>query len=223
MLSSILLIFVVPQFEKLFSSFGAELPAFTRFVLNLSAVIQSKWWLIIGITMVATYGFIMARRRIPKFHLFVDRMVLKIVVFGELLEKAIIARTMRTLSTNLAAGIPLIDALQTVSEIANNDVYEQALLQIREDVKTGQNMHTAMSTTHLFPHMVVQMVSVGEQSGSVESMMDKIATFYEEDVDNMVSNLSSLLEPLIMVILGIIVGGFVLAMYMPIFKLGSIF
>lgn len=221
--SSILLVFIVPQFETLFSSFGAELPAFTRLVLNLSESLQNYWWLYAIVLIGGSYGFIITRKRSQKFRAMVDRFILKLSVFGKLLEKSIVARVTRTLSTNLAAGIPLIDALDSVADIANNSVYRNALIQIREDVKTGQTMHTAMLTTHLFPHMVIQMVAVGEESGSLESMLDKIACFYEEDVDNMVSNLSSLLEPLIMVILGVLVGGFVLAMYLPIFQLGSIF
>lgn len=221
--STVLLVFIVPQFETLFSSFGAELPAFTRLVLKLSATLQNYWWLYAIVLIGSSYSFIITRKRSKKFRALIDRFVLKLAIFGKLLEKSIVARVTRTLSTNLAAGIPLIDALDSVADISNNDVYRNALIQIREDVKTGQTMHTAMLTTHLFPHMVIQMVAVGEESGSLEDMLDKIASFYEEDVDHMVSNLSSLLEPLIMVILGVLVGGFVLAMYMPIFKLGSIF
>lgn len=221
--ASILLVFVVPQFEKLFSSYGAELPLFTRYVMNLSTLLQNYWWAIFSVLGAGIYGFILAKRQVPAFQQFLDRAMLKAIVFGELLEKAIIARVTRTLSTNLAAGIPLVDGLSTVAEISNNYVYRSALTQIREDVKTGQSFHTAISTTNLFPHMVVQMIAVGEESGSLEDMLDKIATFYEEDVDNMVANLSSLLEPLIMVLLGVIIGGFVLAMYLPIFKIGSVF
>lgn len=222
-ISAILLIFVVPQFEKLFSSYGAELPAFTRFVLNLSQLFTSYWYIIFGAIALGIYTFRSSRKRSQKFREFVDRTMLKITVFGPLLEKAIIARTTRTLATTLAAGVPLVSALGSVVNVAGNTVYRNAYKQIRDDVETGQNMHISMTTTHLFPSMVTQMVAVGEESGSLEDMLDKIATFYEEDVDNMVSSLSSLLEPLIMLILGVIIGGFVLSMYLPIFKLGSVF
>jgi len=221
--SAILLVFVVPQFEKLFSSFDAELPAFTRAVVVLSEVLEHYWWLVLGGIGASIAAFVTARKRSTKFSDIIDRAILKAPVFGKLIEKSIIARITRTLATTLAAGIPIIDALQSVARISNNSVYRYALEQVKEDVTTGQSIHLAMTTTHLFPNMVIQMIAVGEESGSIEDMLGKIASYYEEDVDHMVNNLSSLIEPLIMVILGVIIGSFVVAMYMPIFKLGSIF
>ena len=222
-ISSIMLIFVVPQFEELFSSYGAELPAFTRMVLNLSEFMQNYWWLVFGSIVAAVIIIVQGRKRSEKFATMLDRLLLKIIIVGPLLQKALVARFARTLSTTLGAGIPIIDALKSVTGVVGNRVYKSAIMQIKDDVTTGQQMHMSMSTTRLFPNMVVQMVAVGEESGSTEEMLDKIATYYEEDVDTTVDSLQSLLEPLIMVILGVLIGGLVLAMYMPIFKIGSVF
>jgi len=219
----ILLIFVVPQFQQLFSSYGAKLPAYTRMILSLSSFIQQWWWLVLLALITIIFATKYANQSSSKIRRHVDRMRLKIPVFGSLLKKSIIAQTMRTLSTNLSAGVPLVASLMTVAEVANNTAYHQSLQHVSEKIKTGETLHKALSASRLFPQIVVQMVAVGEESGSLDSMLDKIAVFYEADVEHMVSNLSSLLEPFIMVFLGVIIGGFVLAMYLPIFKLGSIF
>ena len=221
--SAVLLLFVVPQFDKLFSSFGAELPAFTRVIVVLSEFLRAYWWMLLIAIGGFIYMLVRLKRNSKRFTELLDRRILKGLGVGPLLKNAIIARYARTLATTMAAGIPVIESLQAVADTAGNSVYSKAIIQIKEDVATGLQMHTAMTTTQLFPNMVVQMVAVGEESGSIEDMLNKIATYYEEDVDNMVDNLSSLLEPLIMVVLGGIIGSFVIAMYLPIFKIGSIF
>lgn len=216
-----LLIFVVPQFEALFKGFGADLPAMTRAVVNMSKFFQSYWYLIFGTLGGAIYAFIYAKNHSPNFAQSVDRSLLKFPIIGSIMEKASIARFARTLSITFAAGLPLVEALKSVAGATGNIVYSKATDRIREEVSTGQQMNIAMENTHLFPNMVIQMVSIGEESGALEKMLSKIADFYEEDVDNAVDALSSLLEPIIMSILGILVGGLVVAMYLPIFKLGS--
>lgn len=219
---SILLIFVVPQFQTLFQSFGAELPALTLLVLKLSALFQEWWWAIFGSIGAAVYGLLEAKRRSRKIsHLF-DRLLLKVPVIGSILNKATIARYARTLSTMFAAGVPLVEAMISVAGAAGNAVYSQAILRMRDEVSTGNQLQAAMRNSQLFPSMVVQMVAIGEEAGSVDQMLAKVADFYEEEVDNAVDALSSLLEPFIMAILGILVGGLVLAMYLPIFKMGSV-
>ncbi len=220
--TTILLIFVVPQFESLFHGFGAELPAFTQLVLNISAFFQSYWWLIFGAAAGGVYAFVAGRRRSTKFAHLIDRYMLKIPVIGPILEKACVARYARTLSTTFAAGLPLTDALTAVSGAVGNIVFHDAVVQIRDDVATGQQLQLAMSSSKLFSNMVIQMVAIGEESGSLDDMLSKVADAYEEDVDNAVDSMSSLLEPLIMVILGVIIGGLIAAMYLPIFKLGSV-
>lgn len=220
--TSILLLFVVPQFESVFRSFGADLPAFTRAVINLSKFAQEYWWIMLGILIAAVWGFVAAKKRSAKFQHFLDRVSLKIPVVGEILRKSTLARYARTLSTTFAAGVPLVDALTTVAGATGNIIYSNAVLRIREDVSTGQSLQLAMRMTGLWPNMDVQMVAIGEESGKLDEMLSKVADFYEEEVDNAVDALSSLLEPLIIVILGILVGGMVVAMYLPIFKLGSV-
>ncbi|VAW73418.1 Type IV fimbrial assembly protein PilC [hydrothermal vent metagenome] len=219
--TAILLIFVVPQFESLFNGFGAELPAFTQMVVHLSEWMQANWWLaILGVFGIG-YGFKQAKLRSPKFSHALDRMTLKAPIFGQIVTKAIIARYARTLSTMFAAGVPLVDAMESVAGAAGNEVYKIGILQMRDSVATGQQLQLAMNQTGLFPNMVVQMVAIGEESGSLDAMLGKVADFYEEEVDDAVDNLSSLLEPIIMSVLGVLVGGLIVAMYLPIFKMGS--
>ena len=218
----LLLLFVIPQFRELFVGFGADLPAFTLFVLSISDFVN-QWWWVLGFG-VAGLIYIIAEthQRSRKFREFVDRMSLKIAVIGSILEKAAIARFSRTLSTMFAAGVPLVEALNSVSGATGNIVYGDAVLKIREDVATGQSLQLSMRQRDLFPHMVVQMTAIGEESGSLDAMLGKVADFYEEEVDNAVDALSSLLEPLIMVVIGTLVGGLIVAMYLPIFQLASV-
>jgi type IV pilus assembly protein PilC len=220
--TSILLIFVVPQFEELFSGFGADLPAFTQMVINLSEWMQAYWWAVLLAIGGSLYGFSQAKRRSTKFAHTLDRLILKIPIIGEILTKAVIARFARTLSTMFAAGVPLVEAMNSVAGAAGNAVYSNGILQMRDNVATGQQLQLAMSQTGLFPNIVVQMVAIGEESGSLDAMLAKIADFYEQEVDDAVDGLSSLLEPLIMAILGVLVGGLIVAMYLPIFKMGSV-
>ena len=219
--TAILLIFVVPQFEALFSNFGADLPAFTRLVIDLSEFMQAYWWAVFGTIGALVYAFIQAKKRSRKFNHFLDRLVLQIPIVGPIMRKAAIARYARTLSTMFAAGVPLVDALTSVAGATGNALYAEAVLRMRDQVATGQQLQLAMQQTGLFPNMVVQMVAIGEESGSLDSMLAKVADFYEQEVDDAVDGLSSLLEPLIMAVLGILVGGLVIAMYLPIFKMGS--
>ncbi len=218
----ILLIFVIPQFESLFKGFGADLPAFTRMVIDLSAFVQSK-----GIFLAVVVGggvgfYIYTRKRSKKLREFEDRLMLKLPIVGNIIEKAAVARFARTLSTMFSAGVPLVEALQSVAGATGNIVYEKAVLAMRDEVSTGQRLQRAMENTGIFPNMVIQMIAVGEESGSLDEMSSKVADFYEADVDNAVDSMSSLLEPLIMAILGVLVGGLVIAMYLPIFKLGAV-
>jgi type IV pilus assembly protein PilC len=219
--TAILLIFVVPQFESLFSGFGADLPAFTRMVVDLSEWMQAYWWAVLGGLAGGIYGFSQAKKRSPKFAHALDRLVLKIPIVGEILTKAIIARYARTLSTMFAAGVPLVEAMESVAGAAGNAVYAEGILQMRDNVATGQQLQLSMTQTGLFPNMVVQMVAIGEESGSLDTMLGKVADFFEQEVDDAVDGLSSLLEPLIMAVLGVLVGGLIVAMYLPIFKMGS--
>lgn len=218
----ILLIFVIPEFESLFKGFGADLPAFTQFVINLSKSVQSKgiyYAILIGAG-VAT--FIYFHKRSKKMREFIDRAILKFPIIGPILNKSAIARYARTLATMFAAGVPLVEALESVAGATGNIVYENAVMKMRDEVSTGQRLQRAMETTGIFPNMVVQMIAVGEEAGSLDTMAGKVATFYEAEVDNAVDSMSSLLEPLIMAVLGVLVGGLVIAMYLPIFKLGSV-
>jgi type IV pilus assembly protein PilC len=218
----ILLIFVIPQFESLFKGFGADLPAFTQMVINLSRFVQAEGIFILAVVIGIVWTFFYFKKRSRKMREFLDRMSLKMPVIGPILNKAAIARFSRTLSTMFAAGVPLVEALESVAGATGNIVYENAVMRMRDEVATGQRLQRAMETTELFPNMVVQMIAVGEESGSLDTMAGKVATFYEAEVDNAVDAMSSLLEPLIMVILGVLVGGLVIAMYLPIFKLGSV-
>lgn len=221
-ITAILLIFVIPQFESLFKGFGADLPALTQMVINLSAIFQKWWWLIFGALGGGVYAIIEAKKRSRAVAHFFDRVMLKVPVIGAILNKGAIARFARTMSTMFAAGVPLVESMVSVAGASGNIVYSDAILRMRDEVATGTQMNVAMRNTQLFPNMVVQMVAIGEEAGSLDAMLGKVADFYEEEVDNMVDSLSSLLEPMIMAILGVLVGGLVIAMYLPIFKMGSV-
>ncbi len=219
--TTILLVFVVPVFKELFDSFGADLPGFTLMVIAMSEWMQANWYYIIGIILVLKYTFGYFKQRSLAFNHFLDRTMLKLPVVGIILNKSSIARFARTLSTMSAAGVPLVDALESVAGACGNIVYSDAVMKIREEVAMGNRLQAAMAMGGLFPHMVQQMVAIGEESGAMDAMLGKVADFFEEEVDNLVDNLSSLMEPIIMVILGILVGGLIVAMYLPIFKLGA--
>ena len=220
--TAILLIYVIPQFESLFTGFGADLPAFTRFVIELSNFVRDQGWLIALVMAGAATAFFYFKKRSRAMRHFLDRSVLRIPIIGPILNKSAIARYARTLSTTFAAGVPLVEALDSVAGATGNIVYETAVLQMRDEVATGQRLQRAMENTELFPNMVNQMIAVGEESGSLDDMSGKVADFYEEEVDNAVDSMSSLLEPLIMAVLGVLVGGLVIAMYLPIFKMGAV-
>ncbi|WP_376694290.1 type II secretion system F family protein [Wenzhouxiangella sp. EGI_FJ10409] len=220
--TALLLIVVIPQFEEMFQSFGADLPAFTRMVVSASEFMQSKGWIVLLVGIAAIVGAIQARKRSPKVGHFVDRVSLKLPVVGPVLEKSALSRFASTLSTTFAAGVPLVEALQTVAGATGNIVYEQATMQIREDVATGHSLQLAMQQTGLFPPMMIQMTAIGEEAGSLDAMLDKVAAFYEEEVNNTVDALSSLLEPIIIVFIGVVVGGMVVAMYLPIFQMAAV-
>ena len=218
----ILLIFVIPAFEDLFQGFGADLPAFTRLVIDLSMFVRTQGWILAVMAAGAIYAFLYFKKRSRPMRHFLDRMTLKTPIIGPIIEKAAIARYARTLSTMFSAGVPLVEALDSVAGATGNIVYEVGVMKMKDEVATGQRLQQAMENTDLFPNMVIQMIAVGEESGSLDEMSAKVADFYEEDVDNAVDNLSSLLEPMIMAILGVLVGGLVVAMYLPIFKMGSV-
>jgi type IV pilus assembly protein PilC len=218
----ILLLFVIPQFEDLFKGFGADLPAFTLMVINLSKLLQHDGIFVAIVLGAALWTFVYFHKRSRKMREFIDRMMLKFPIIGPILNKAAVARFARTLSTMFAAGVPLVEALESVAGATGNIVYEDAVLKMRDEVATGQRLQRAMENTGQFPNMVIQMIAVGEESGALDSMAGKVAKFYEDDVDAAVDSMSSLLEPLIMAILGVLVGGLVIAMYLPIFKLGSV-
>ena len=220
--TTILLIFVIPAFEDLFQGFGADLPTFTRMVIDLSVFVRTQGWYLAMLIGGSIAAFLYFKKRSRKMRHFLDRMTLKTPIIGPIMQKAAIARYARTLSTMFSAGVPLVEALESVSGATGNIVYEEAVLRMRDEVATGQRLQQSMENTDLFPNMVIQMIAVGEESGSLDEMSAKVADFYEEDVDNAVDNLSSLLEPLIMSILGVLVGGLVVAMYLPIFKMGAV-
>ncbi len=220
--TSILLIFVIPEFENLFKGFGADLPAFTRMVIDLSEFVRAKGIYIVMGVGAAGATFIYFKKRSRAMRHTLDRIMLKLPIIGGILDKSCIARFARTLSTMFSAGVPLVEGLYSVSGATGSIVYETAVLQIRDEVSTGMRLQQAMENTDLFPNMVIQMIAVGEESGSLDEMSAKVADFYEEDVDAAVDGLSSLLEPLIMAILGVLVGGLVIAMYLPIFKMGAV-
>jgi type IV pilus assembly protein PilC len=220
--TAILLIFVIPQFEDLFKGFGADLPAFTQMVINLSRFVQHNG-IYLGVMIIGGgWAFFYSLKRSRPLQERVDRISLHIPVIGPILVKAAIARYARTLATTFAAGVPLVEGLNSVAGATGNIVYETAVLRMKDEVSTGQRLQRAMDNTRLFPNMAVQMIAVGEESGSLDHMAGKVADFYELEVDSAVDGMASLLEPLIMVILGVLVGGLVIAMYLPIFKLGSV-
>ncbi|WP_049475525.1 type II secretion system F family protein, partial [Stenotrophomonas maltophilia] len=222
LVSGIMLVFVVPQFEDVFKSFGAELPAFTQMVVNLSRFMVSWWWLMLLIAIGAAVGAIMAYKRSPKMQHAMDRFVLKVPVIGQIMHNSAIARFSRTTAVTFKAGVPLVEALGIVAGATGNTVYEEAVLRMRDDVSVGYPVNMSMKQTNLFPHMVIQMTGIGEEAGALDAMLFKVAEYYEQEVNNSVDALSSLLEPMIMVFIGTIVGGMVIAMYLPIFKLGAV-
>ena len=220
--TTILLVFVIPEFESLFQGFGADLPAFTRMIIDLSVFVRAQGiWLAMGISS-GIAAYIYTYKRNKKLREIQDRISLKLPIIGGILDKSAVSRFARTLATMFAAGVPLVEALECVAGACGNIVYEIAVLEIRDEVATGQRLQHAMENTERFPNMVIQMIAVGEESGSLDEMAGKVADFYEDDVDNAVDGLSSLLEPLIMAILGVLVGGLVIAMYLPIFKMGAV-
>ena len=221
-ITTILLLYVIPQFESLFESFGGDLPAPTRFVLDLSAAFQAYWPYIFGGLGLAGWAVVNAKRKSKAFNEWLDRMVLKLPVLGEIVRKATIARFARTLSTMLAAGVPLVEALEAVADAAGNSVYAEAIRKIREEVATGRTLNMAMQQSGVFPNMVTQMVAIGEEAGKLDAMLGKVAEFFEEEVDDAVAGLSTLIEPVIMAVLGVLIGGLVIAMYLPIFKMGQV-
>jgi type IV pilus assembly protein PilC len=220
--TTILLVFVIPAFEDLFKGFGADLPTFTRMVIDLSVFVRQQGWYIAIMIGAGIGTFFYFKKRSRTMRHWIDRMSLHLPIIGSILQKAAIARYARTLSTMFSAGVPLVEALESVAGATGNIVYEIGVLPMRDEVATGQRLQQAMENTDLFPNMVIQMIAVGEESGSLDDMSSKVADFFEDDVDNAVDNLSSLLEPMIMAILGVLVGGLVVAMYLPIFKMGSV-
>jgi type IV pilus assembly protein PilC len=220
--SAILLIKVVPQFETVFANFGAELPAFTQFVIGISQGLQ-KWWFIILIVMFAVFFSLgEAKKRSQKFRNWIDRIALKAPIVGDIIYKSSVARYARTLATTFAAGVPLVEALDSVAGATGNIVFKTAVLKIKQDVSAGMQLNFSMRSTAVFPSMAIQMTAIGEESGSLDMMLDKVASYYEAEVDNAVDGLTSLMEPLIMSVLGVLVGGLIIAMYLPIFQLGAV-
>ncbi len=220
--SVILLVKVVPTFEKLFNGFGARLPAFTEMVIHLSDYLQ-KDGVFVGIVVAAIIaGLMELKKRSPLFVALLDRLILKLPIVGKLTYMAVVARYCRTLATTFAAGVPLIEALESCAGASGNTLYRDAILRVRDDVATGQQLAFSMRLTNLFPAMALQMVSIGEESGKLDDMLDKVASYYEAEVDNMVDGLTALMEPLIMAVLGVLVGGLIIAMYLPIFQMGSV-
>lgn len=223
LVSLVLLIFVVPQFQKLFSTFGAELPFFTRMVVNLSDFLRSYWWLVTFILGVSIWQIKRLLQTSEKLNEWIDRYLIKVIIIGPVLKYGIIARFTRTLSTTLESGMPITEAMRSMAPVMGNRVYTKAVLHICDEVVSGNQLSNSMRSTNLFPNMAIQMIAVGEAAGTLSTMLAKVADYYEEEVNAIVDNLSSLLEPLIMLVLGIVVGSFVVAMYLPIFKLGSLF
>jgi type IV pilus assembly protein PilC len=222
LVSSILLIYVVPQFEAVFAGFGAELPAFTQMIVTASKFMTSYWWLVLGIVAGSVFGFLFIYKRSPALQRTMDRLLLKIPVLGQIMHQSAIARYARTLALTFKAGVPLVEALETVAGATGSIVYSDAVLRIRDDVSVGYQLNVAMKQVNLFPHMVVQMTAIGEEAGALDTMLLKVAEFYEQEIDNSVDSLTSLLEPLIMVVIGVLVGGMVIGMYLPIFKLAAV-
>jgi type IV pilus assembly protein PilC len=221
LVSAILLIFVVPQFEEVFKGFGADLPAFTQMIVNASRFLTSWWWAILLIVVGSVFGFLAIYKRSPALERSVDRLLLKLPVIGAILHQSAIARYARTLALTFKAGVPLVEALETVAGATGSIIYNEAVMRIREDVSVGYQLNVAMSQVNIFPHMVVSMTAIGEEAGALDTMLLKVAEFYEQEVNNSVDALASLIEPFIMVVIGILVGGMVIGMYLPIFKLAA--
>lgn len=221
-ITCILMIFVIPQFQELFNGFGADLPALTKIVISMSNWFQSYWYILIGGIVGTVVGIMQAKKRSLKVAHFFDRVMLKIPIIGDILNKSAIARFARTLSTMFAAGTPLVEAMASVAGACGNIVFYDATLKMRDEIATGTQLQVSMRETHLFPNMVVQMVAIGEESGALDTMLGKVADWYEQEIDDAVDALTSLLEPMIMAVLGVLIGGLVLAMYMPIFKMGQV-
>ena len=222
LVSAILLVFVVPQFEEVFKGFGADLPAFTKMIVAASRFMVAYWWLILAILAGAIFAFIFFKKRSLAFQHLLDRLILKVPVVGQIMHNASIARFARTLAVTFKAGVPLVEALDTISGATGNSVYEKAVLRMKDDVAVGYPVNVSMKQTNLFPHMVIQMTSIGEEAGALDAMLFKVAEYYEQEVNNAVDALASLIEPLIMVFIGVIVGGMVIGMYLPIFKLAAV-
>jgi len=220
--SGILLVWVVPQFEDVFKGFGADLPAFTQMIVNLSRFMVSWWWLILIVIIGGIVAFIAAYKRSPAMQHTIDRLILKVPVIGQLMHNSAIARFARTTAVTFKAGVPLVEALGIVAGATGNKVYEEAVLRMRSDVSVGFPVNVAMKQVNLFPHMVIQMTAIGEEAGALDAMLFKVAEYFEQEVNNAVDALSSLLEPIVMVVIGTIVGGMVIGMYLPIFKLASV-
>ena len=221
LVSAILLIYVVPQFEEVFKGFGADLPAFTQMIVDASRFLTSYWWAVLGIVLGTIFGFIFIYKRSPALERNVDRLMLKLPVIGQILHQSAIARFARTLALTFKAGVPLVEALETVGGATGSIVYNEAVMRIRDDVSVGYQLNVAMKQVGIFPHMVVQMTAIGEEAGALDTMLLKVAEFYEQEVNNSVDALASLIEPFIMVVIGILVGGMVIGMYLPIFKLAA--
>ena len=221
-ITAVIMIFVIPAFKEVFSSFGADLPAPTLFVIAVSDFFVQWWWLIFGAIGGGLYTFFAAWKRSEKVQMIMDRFLLRLPIFGDIIRKAVIARWTRTLSTMFAAGVPLVESLESVGGASGNYIYKMATRQIQSDVSTGTSLTNAMQDAAVFPNMVTQMVAIGEESGALDSMLGKVADFFEQEVDDSVEAMSSLMEPMIMVVLGTLIGGMVIAMYLPLFKLGAV-
>ena len=221
--TAILLVFVVPQFESLFVGMGGDLPAFTKMIVNASEFMQSWWYVLFGGIGLTVWLFTQAKKRSEAFSQLLDRAALKAPVFGEIVVKAAIARFARTLATMSKAGVPLVEAMESVAGVAGNSVFEKAINKMKDEAATGQRLTQSIENSGLFSNMVVQMVAIGEESGSIDEMLGKVADYYEEEVDNAVDAMTSLMEPMIMAFLGVVIGGLVVGMYLPIFKMGDAF
>lgn len=221
LVSAVLLIYVVPQFEEVFKGFGADLPAFTQMIVDASRFLTKWWWAVLLIVVGSITGFLFAYKRSPALERLMDRLMLKLPVIGQILHQSAIARYARTLALTFKAGVPLVEALETVGGATGSIVYNDAVNRIREDVSVGYQLNVAMKQVNLFPHMVVQMTAIGEEAGALDTMLLKVAEFYEQEVNNSVDALASLIEPFIMVVIGVLVGGMVVGMYLPIFKLAA--
>ena len=221
LVSAILLIFVVPQFEAVFKQFGADLPAFTKIIVGASRFMVSNWYIVFGVAFAAIFSFIFFKKRSLAFQHFLDRVILKVPVIGQIMHNSAIARFSRTLAVTFKAGVPLVEALDTVAGATGNTVYEKAVHRVRDDVSVGYPLNMSMKQVNLFPHMVIQMTAIGEEAGALDAMLFKVAEYYEQEVNNAVDALSSLIEPFIMIFIGTVIGGMVVGMYLPIFKLAA--